>query len=166
MLRRARNQGGEGLPPIHDAATVDGVVVLDLAWGRCSVTAAPDALVLVAEAATVEDLERIQDGVGGRVSRIGRRDGLSVKWSPVESDASVTAVRGSSSRHGSLVGGAAFVVVLGAVVVVHLGLGAALLRGHWTWWVLLALGVVLVGKLLVARHFTAGIRGHLPSRRR
>ncbi|GAA4127414.1 hypothetical protein GCM10022215_37860 [Nocardioides fonticola] len=170
MLRKAREEGGAGMPPIRETSTVEGAVVLDLAWGRCTVRAEPDALVLVAEAATAADLERIQAGVGSRVTRIGRRDGLTATWSAVEGDPA-SEVDSPPARHGSIIGGTAIAVILAMVIVVHLGLGAALLRAHWAWWALLALGIVVVAKLVVVRHFTGRflghrIGGHLPAGRK
>ncbi|MBZ5736400.1 DUF2218 domain-containing protein [Nocardioides sp. TRM66260-LWL] len=171
MLRQTQIGGAVGLPPIRDASTVEGAVVLEFAWGRCTVTATQGELVLFAEASTAADLERIQSGVGGRVTRIGRRDGLSVAWSAAEGEQSPESVLGSSPRHGRLFGGIAFVVILAAVVVVHLGLAAALVGNGWTWWALLALGLVVTGKVLAVRHFAArhlvaSLRGHLPPWRR
>src|SRR5436190_999283 len=84
MLRQAGHGHGAGKPPIRKMATSGGPVLLRLAWGECTVTAAADALVLVAEAATPADLARIQTGVGQRVAKIGRRDGLVVAWSPAD----------------------------------------------------------------------------------
>ena len=165
MVRTVRDRGGTGMPPIRDASAVDGVVVLELAWGRCTVTARQDELILLAEAPTVADLQKIQAGVGGRVTRIGRRDGLSVVWSTAEGDPSVEDLPRTPPARRSLMGAVALATILGVVVLLHLGIGAALLRRQWTWWALVVVGVVVVAKLLLARHFAASVRGHLHARR-
>lgn len=49
--------------------------------GTCRIEAGADELVLVAEAATPEELSRIRGIVGGDLERFARRDGLKVDWS-------------------------------------------------------------------------------------
>lgn len=49
--------------------------------GTCRIEAGPDELVLVAEAATPDELARIREIVGGDLERFARRDGLEVNWS-------------------------------------------------------------------------------------
>lgn len=165
MLRHAHGEGGAGVPPIQDAVTVDGTVILVLAWGRCTVTASEDELLLIAEAANADDLARIQAGVGSRVARISRRDGLAVTWTTAEGEASHPAARRAARPSAGVVGAVSAVAILGAVVVIHLGLGAALLRGHWPWWALAGIAALVVLKLFVARHFAATVRGHRQMRR-
>jgi hypothetical protein len=53
---------------------------IDFPWGRCTLRATPDGLILRAEADSAEQLERIEEGVASRLRRIGRRDGLAVTW--------------------------------------------------------------------------------------
>lgn len=62
----------------------DGAVSLN--WGRWTVQATPDALILRAEASDHENLQRIQDLVAGRLERIGRRDRLVVTWRRLDGD--------------------------------------------------------------------------------
>lgn len=132
MLRQFHQRDHAGGPPIHDATVADGKVVLDLAWGRCTITAAADALLLVAEAETPENLARIQSGVGQRVTKIGRRDGLAVTWSPTDGEAPSDDSPGSAvERHGAALGATGIIAIVGIIGVVHLGVGAALLRQQW-----------------------------------
>ena len=49
--------------------------------GRCRIEAAPDELMLVAEAATPGELEGIRTTIGSSLERFGRREGLKVDWS-------------------------------------------------------------------------------------
>jgi hypothetical protein len=56
----------------------DGIVRLN--WGQWTVAATPGALTLRAEAADPENLGRIQDLLGARLAKIGRRDNLTVTW--------------------------------------------------------------------------------------
>jgi hypothetical protein len=73
----------DGAPPeIHRAecSGTDGILVLN--WGQCTMHATPDLLVLCAEAADLASLTRIQDLVGGRLEKFGRREHLTVAWQP------------------------------------------------------------------------------------
>jgi hypothetical protein len=54
--------------------------VIDLGWGRCTLRAEPDALILRAEAGDQPGLAEIQRRVTERVEQVGRRDGLTVTW--------------------------------------------------------------------------------------
>ena len=56
-------------------------------YGRCSIEATEDALILRAEAVDEAKLRRIQDTLGGDLERMGRRDGLTVTWRPAVSPA-------------------------------------------------------------------------------
>lgn len=60
--------------------------VITFARGRCVLQATTDALVLRAEAEDVRGLERIQEGIARRLEQIGRRDGLTVVWRPIEAE--------------------------------------------------------------------------------
>jgi bacteriorhodopsin len=57
------------------------------------------------------------------------------------------------------------VLLVGVVLAVHLGIGAALLRQHWAWWTIVAIAVVVALKLVVARHLFAALDGHRSQRR-
>ncbi|UDY24009.1 hypothetical protein [Nocardioides sp. Kera G14] len=46
------------------------------------------------------------------------------------------------------------------VIAVHVGLGAVLLREGWAWWALVAACLLMVLKLVVARHVSASLHRH------
>jgi hypothetical protein len=56
--------------------------LLDFGWARCELRAEPDALVLRAEAGDENGLRELERRVADRVEQIGRRDGLTVTWTP------------------------------------------------------------------------------------
>lgn len=152
MLRHGpRRDHAEG-PPIQDATVTGQSVVLDLTWGRCTITATDEALVLTAEAPTAEDLGRIQAGVGQRVTKIGRRDDLQVAWSPPAGEPAVATTAAPRRRHGVLRSPVAIAMVVLLALAVHLGLAAALLRQQWAWWVLLGVGAVVLVKVVALGH--------------
>ena len=51
-------------------------------WGRCTLRADPGVLSLRAEAADEEGLHRLQQRIGDRLEQVGRRDRLTVTWTP------------------------------------------------------------------------------------
>ena len=61
-------------------APPDGVVEFPQG-GMCHITAGPEELVLVAEAATPSQLATIQAIVAADLQRFGHRHGMSVNWS-------------------------------------------------------------------------------------
>lgn len=76
------NQPHSGHKPaeIRNVEWSDGRGVIDAGWGRCMLTAEPDALVLHVEAADKEGLRRLQEMVAHRVETIGVRERLKVRW--------------------------------------------------------------------------------------
>jgi hypothetical protein len=165
MLRQLHQRDHAG-PPIQAATVDDETVVLTLAWGRCTITATDEALVVVAEAATPENLARLQSGVGNRVTKIGRRDDLTVTWSPTEGEpADGGAPASALVAHRGALTKISMVLLVGVVLAVHLGIGAALLRQRWAWWTIVAIAVVVALKLVVARHLFAALDGHRSQRR-
>jgi hypothetical protein len=80
---RHRAHGDGGPPPAvqrADCSETDGLI--DFGWGRCTLRATDDALILTAEADDMQKLHQIQDGVARRLERIGRRDRLTLSWRP------------------------------------------------------------------------------------
>jgi hypothetical protein len=57
--------------------------VIDFGWGRCTLRAEPGALTLRAEAPDEETLGQVQQRVADRLERFGRRDELTVTWTPL-----------------------------------------------------------------------------------
>lgn len=49
-------------------------------WGRCSMAASENVLMVRIDAADQESLRRIQRIVTDDLSRLGRRDGLTLDW--------------------------------------------------------------------------------------
>jgi hypothetical protein len=87
-VHRPRSHGDGGAPPAvwhADWSDTDGVI--DFGWGRCTLHATGEALMLTAEADDVQNLQRIQEGVARRLERIGRRDRLSLTWRSARPDA-------------------------------------------------------------------------------
>jgi hypothetical protein len=56
--------------------------VISFGWGRCTLRAEPGLLTLRAEAPDRESLWKIQQRVADRLQRFGRRDRLTVTWTP------------------------------------------------------------------------------------
>jgi hypothetical protein len=56
--------------------------VISFGWGRCTLRADPGALTLRAEAPDEERLHQLQQRVTDRLQQIGRRDRLTVTWTP------------------------------------------------------------------------------------
>ncbi|MGW2706738.1 DUF2218 domain-containing protein [Streptomyces sp. NPDC001340] len=146
--------------------------VLTLPWGRCTLDAASDALVLRAEGDDEQGLRRLQDLLAAHLGRFGRREELRVDWREAtpaarcaeDAGSAVTTAASTSARRRHLTW--AGVTVLGILAVaVHLGLaGAVLSAPHWTGW---AAGAVLVAVLLKITAVTfLGRRVHRRSRRR
>jgi hypothetical protein len=66
---------------------------ISFGWGRCTLRALPGVLTLRAEAADEERLHRLQQRIADRLEQVGRRDRLTVTWTPLQR-------AGSSSRAG------------------------------------------------------------------
>jgi cytochrome P450 len=78
---RPRRHSDGGAPPAarHTSQTgADGVI--EFGWGRCTLHATSEALILHAEADDQQQLKQIQDGLSARLERIGRRDQLALSW--------------------------------------------------------------------------------------
>jgi cytochrome P450 len=67
--------------PLESRAEASGSAgSIDFSWGRCTLQATDDSLIIRAEAGRHEQLDRIKEAVAARLQRIGRRDGLAVIW--------------------------------------------------------------------------------------
>jgi hypothetical protein len=60
----------------------DDYGVISFPWGRCTLLAGPRVLWLRAEASDEEGLLRLETRVTDRLEQIGRRDRLTVTWTP------------------------------------------------------------------------------------
>ena len=58
----------------------DGATVLAFPMGECALRAAGSTIELTATAATLEDLDRLEDVVGRHLERFGARNELTVTW--------------------------------------------------------------------------------------
>ena len=77
--------------------------VASFGWGRCSLYADPAALTLRAEAPDEESLQRVEDLVADHLERFGKRDRLTVTWTPAQGageQPAETATRRSRDRGG------------------------------------------------------------------
>lgn len=86
-LHQPRGHGDGAGPPAARGEHCDTDGVIDFGWGRCTLHATDQALVLTAEADDQQNLRRIQDGVARRLERMGRRDRLTVTWQRTPPDA-------------------------------------------------------------------------------
>lgn len=74
--------------------------VIDFGWGRCTLNAVPDALIIRAEAHDDSQLQQLMQHITERLERIGARDGLRVVWSPPPATpASPPVQHGTIPRH-------------------------------------------------------------------
>jgi hypothetical protein len=67
-------------PDIQQVEWSESHGTLDLGWGRCTMQAGPGTLTVCAEAASEENLPRIQDLITRNLERFGRREHLKVNW--------------------------------------------------------------------------------------
>jgi len=56
--------------------------VISFGWGRCTLRADPGVLTLCAEAPDEEGLHQLERRVADRLEQVGRRDHLTVTWTP------------------------------------------------------------------------------------
>lgn len=75
--------------------------VISFGWGRCTLRADPGILTLRAEAADEENLRRIEQRVADRLERFGRRDRLTVTWTPPQGPGEHVPRRPAGTRRGS-----------------------------------------------------------------
>jgi hypothetical protein len=159
--RPHRRQGDpEHTPPGTHAQVTwsDNAGVIDLGWGRCTLTTVDNTLVLHAEACDDTDLHLLQALLSARLHQFGRRDHLTVTWQP--SPTPTPAPAAAADRSPDVPGakrrrprrGTVILVTVGVLVVaLHLGLGAAVIAAPaWTGWALDAVLAVVVVKLLAS----------------
>jgi hypothetical protein len=122
---RMRMHGGDPLARdevnLHVEFADDQVVVTFDAWGRATLLARPDRLVVRAEAPDEQNLRRIQEILTRNIERFGRRDNLTLTWN--SPDPKPTAHRARAP----IVLTAAGVLGVAVVVAVHLGIGGVAL---------------------------------------
>ena len=127
-------------------------VITVVPWGRCTLRALPDALVVRVQAAEPEHRQRIQELIERNLSRFGRRDQLTVSWQDLAADTEEPAapVSGPRGHRRAITLAASGVLGVGLMVAMHLGLGGALAATSWLGWSVAGLAIVPV--VLVAAH--------------
>jgi hypothetical protein len=160
---RPRNHGGRDAPPeVRHVERSDTHGILDFGWGRCTLQATAEGLLLRAEATNEENLLRIQNGIAGRLQTIGGRDGLKVDWQETEAHTpppggttdTAPAPQREAVTHRRLLERIGLAAVGALAVAVHLGLGGALLaQARWAGGAADLVVVLVVVKVLVAGRF-------------
>jgi hypothetical protein len=79
--------GGQPPAVVHVEHTADAGTIT-LAWGQLTLRATAAELTIRADAASGEDLQRIQDMTAGRLLKFGRREHLGIQWTAVADTAS------------------------------------------------------------------------------
>lgn len=134
-----RVRGGNLEVNLHVECTDDQVVVTFDPWGRATLLARPDRLVVLAEAPDEQNLRRIQEIITRNIERFGRRDHLTLTWTGTQPE---PATRRGRTPIALGIAGALGVAV---IVAVHLGIGSmALALGGVTAAVALLVGHVAV----------------------
>ena len=166
------HHGDGAAPTVERTEWSDTHGVIKLAWGQCTLQATSAALTLRVEAADIEHLRRIQDGVARRLETFGWRERLKVEWQSSEAppdktgpDGIVPAPEGSSKgrlRRWIATG----LMAVGVMVVAghHLGLFGGVAGGQaWMDWAAMAIvALVLLKVVTVGVHVALGgylIRG-------
>ena len=79
---------GDAHPPVTaHVQWADGVGVASFGWGRCTLRADADSLIVRAEAPDQQHLRRVESLVGNHLERFGRRERLAVEWTPPQRSA-------------------------------------------------------------------------------
>ncbi|MEU6789588.1 DUF2218 domain-containing protein [Nonomuraea angiospora] len=158
---RGRHMGGERPKNIQaEWSETSGTITVD--QGSCVLEATPEALTLRIEAADEDGLQRLQTLLTRNITRMGRRDSLTVDWTRTDANAETAPAATATPRRGRhTVLGLTLAAVL--AVGVHVGLAAGVLAIPQ--WAGLGADVVLVALLvkaaLVATHVWR--RRHRPS---
>src|SRR5262249_5851565 len=153
-------------------------------WGRCTLSADDNTLVLRVEAADLDRLRRIQEVIARDLERFGRRDQLIVRWQPPDPPDVRAAATATSSppmdpegggerrprvRHRRMLLATAGALGVVLIVAVHLALvGVAIGVPHWLGWA--TAGVITVTALMAVLHTVApltalGVGRHAIGRR-
>ncbi|MEU6719560.1 DUF2218 domain-containing protein [Nonomuraea sp. NPDC046802] len=155
---RGPHMGGERPKNVEAGwSETEGTISLD--WGTCTLRATSEALTLRVEAVDEDRLHRIQTLLTRNITRMGRRDDLTVDWHRPDGTTSDAPAPPRRRRHTALV------VALAAVlaVVVHVGLAAGVLTvPHWAG---LGADAVLAMILVMVLAKGALVAAHLRRRR-
>ncbi|OLZ74353.1 hypothetical protein AV521_01350 [Streptomyces sp. IMTB 2501] len=167
--------GGQMPPEVRHVDYSDTHGTIRFAQGLCTLQATSDTLTLRVEADDEDAMERLRNGIAGRVEKIGRRDRLTVTWRPLEASdapsgetAYITDVPAAGVAKGRGIGKVMGLAAVGVVVVaLHLGLGGAVLAASsWTGWGVNAIvAIVLLKLLFMGGHVVLGRAGRQALRR-
>jgi hypothetical protein len=119
---------------LHVECSNDQVVVTIDPWGRATLLARPDRLVVRAEAPDEQNLRRIQEVLTRNIERFGRRDHLTLTWTGTQPEPSRRRARTPIAL------GIAGLLGVSVIAALHLGIGG----------VALALGGVTVAVVALA----------------
>jgi hypothetical protein len=80
--RPRAHDGGDAQPPpkVQHVEWSETRGLISFGRGQCTMQATPGTLILHAEAADEENLQRVQDIVAKDIERFGQRDHLKVNW--------------------------------------------------------------------------------------
>jgi hypothetical protein len=84
--------GAASMPQTTEWSGTDGII--DFGWGRCTLHASDEELLLHAEADDQQHLHRIQDALTTRLQQISHRDQLTISWRQPPPDAESNASPG------------------------------------------------------------------------
>ncbi|MFG1706547.1 DUF2218 domain-containing protein [Nonomuraea sp. M3C6] len=154
---RGPHMGGERPKNVKaEWSETDGTITVD--GGTCVLRATPEALTLRIEAQDEDQMQRIQAVLTRNLTRMSRRDNLTVDWSRPDATIGATPATVPPRRGRHTVLGLTVAGIL--VVAVHVGLVAGVLT--LPQWASLSANVILVGVLVKA----ALIAAHVWRRRR
>jgi hypothetical protein len=153
---------GHRPPQVEHVDHSDTYGSIRFAGGLCTLHATSDALALHIDADDEDTLLRLQNGITGRLEKIGRRDQLTVTWRrpdepedpPGEAAGPIPASATGPARSRGHSKAIAMTVVGALVVAGHLGIfGAALAASAWTeWGVNAVLAIVLLKVVFMGGH--------------
>ncbi|MER6357217.1 DUF2218 domain-containing protein [Streptomyces sp. NPDC001634] len=176
MMVRMRHRpparhGGRQMPDVRHVEWSDTHGTVRFAEGQWTLDASSDALTVHVEADDEETLQRLQNGITGRIEKIGRRDGLKVTWQerPPSPSAAPTdetpyaagAPKGDGRTLRSFTKTTGLLMVGALVIAVHLGVaGATLTASTWTGWAVNGILALIALKVaIVAGHVILGRLG-------
>jgi hypothetical protein len=85
-----RSHAGGGPPAVRHVEHTADAGTITMTWGQLALRATDGELMIRADAASDEDLHRIQDMTAGRLLKFGRRENLDIRWTAVADTASDT----------------------------------------------------------------------------
>lgn len=156
-------------PGVDHVDSSDTFGTVRFVQGQLALQANADTLTLRVEAADEDSLRRLQDGVGARLHKIGRRDQLTLTWHRLETSPEspghsahgtdpAAGPGGGKRRWRSRIGWVGLVGAGALIVAAHVGLGGAVLAtAAWTGWVDNVLLASILGTVVfLAAHVIAG----------